>query len=72
MAPISQLDSHASQIKASKAVGQVVLHPLHSTATIGFGSCVIRGLIFPAGRSWQITKKRRRSNSYSIKTPSAC
>src|ERR1700722_21028018 len=58
--PISQLKSHAAQINANNAVGQVANQPLHTKAIIGFGSCIMRDLIFPIGWCWQMPKKLRR------------
>src|SRR3984957_17326781 len=57
--PISQLKRHAAQIKASNALGQVGVHPLHTKAIIGFVSFIMRYLIFPIGWCWQMAKKRR-------------
>jgi hypothetical protein len=52
---MNQLNSQAAQINASKALGQVAVHPLHTKAIIGFGSCMA-ALIFPIGACWQSSK----------------
>src|SRR6202035_6046128 len=57
--PTSQLKSHAAQITANNAVGQVAVQPLHTKAIIGFVSFIMRDLIFPIGWCWQMAKKRR-------------
>src|ERR1700722_11394004 len=64
--PISQLISHAAQIKANSAVGQVAVQPLHTKAIIGFVSVIMRGLIFPIGWGWQMAKKRRRRSGLPL------